>query len=93
MCWLSRRSPCLSSHRPPRPRSLRRDVIASAGLGHRDLAQDDLQHQGRLALGCPTLDHFVHRHSHPCSPRTITPEQVFSGSLQWTVMLAGSKEQ
>lgn len=61
--------------------------MASAGLGYRGLALNDLQHQGRLSLGCPALDFLVHQHAHQRYPRTIKPERVFSGSLHASTRL------
>ena len=43
---------------------------------------DDLQHQRSLALGRPALDLFVHQRTHGVLFSTVTPEQVFTGSIQ-----------
>ena len=47
--------------------NLRRvEVVGPAGLGDRGLALNDVQEQGRLSLGRPTLDVVFHQGAHLC---------------------------
>jgi hypothetical protein len=42
---------------------------------------DDFHDHCCLAPGRSALDLFVHRHTHRVTPRKVTPEQEFTGSL------------
>lgn len=53
-----------------------------ARLQHRRLALKNFNHQRALALGRPTLDFLFHHHAHRRTPSRLTPEQVFTGSIQ-----------
>lgn len=72
--------------RPPHPHpafNLQRwQVIGPTGLGHTGLTLDDLQQQCSLALHGSALDLFFHQCIHGVFLSTITPEQVFTGSIQ-----------
>lgn len=65
-------------------------IKGPTGFGHRGLALQDLDHQGALPLGSPALPRrgpigyvfLFHHHAHCALLTRLTPEQVFSGSIQ-----------
>lgn len=76
------RSPCRCAHPQLSLDLLGQQVIGPIGLGHVCLALDGFQHQCRFTFGGPVLNLFFHQCTHGVFFSVVTPEQVFTESMQ-----------